>query len=132
MPDASVILADLPDGEEIARGFLENLGHPVVVCHGPAPGTLCPILATDHCPKVESAHGVIFALDLDRPQHRKILHEYLSVLREDIPVSIVTTPDQADRYRTELAGIHVWTAPPGIGDLDGFASEVEAADLVRG
>lgn len=131
MSDASVILADLPEGEELARGFLEGLGHPVVVCHGPAKGTLCPMLATDECPKVDSAHGVIFALDLDRPQHRAILQRYLSVLREDIPVSVVTSQEQAERYRSQLAGVHVWTAAPGVGDLDGFASEVEAADLTR-
>lgn len=131
MSDASVILADLPEGEELAGEFLESLGHPVVVCHGPAKGALCPILATGECPKVESAHGVIFALDLDRPQHRRILDRYRSILREDIPISVVATPEQADRYRAELAGLHVWRATPGVGELDGFAAGVEAADLTR-
>ncbi|MDP3985072.1 MAG: hypothetical protein Q8Q52_08755 [Acidimicrobiia bacterium] len=129
MPDRSVILVDVPDGESTDVGFLEGLGHTVVVCHGPAHGTLCPILSKDgFCPKAEVAHGVVFRLDLDRPQHRAILQRYKAVLREDVPIRVATTPEQARKYATLLTGVQVWMHEPGTGDMDGFAAEVEAAD----
>ena len=130
MQEPSVILADLPEGVTLDVGFLEDLGHPVVVCHGPGPGKLCPILAGEGCPKAEAAHGVVFALDLGRPQHRKILERYKETLREDIPISVVTDPAMAQRYHALLEDVRVWTSPPGIADLDGLAAEVEAADRV--
>jgi len=64
------------------KEFLERLGHPVLVCHGPDWGRACPIIR-GQCPMVESAHGVIFQLDLDRPQHRVILKRYQESLDVD-------------------------------------------------
>lgn len=131
MPEPSLILADLPEGATLDVGFLEDLGHPVVVCHGPGPGTLCPILTGEGCPKAEAAHGVVFALDLDRPQHRKILETYKATMREDVPISVVVDPEHARHYHDMLEDVTVWTSAPGTADLDGLAAEVEAADRLR-
>ncbi|MFP3915847.1 MAG: hypothetical protein ACLFWM_13290 [Actinomycetota bacterium] len=128
MSEPSVILVDVPEGGTVDVGFLEDLGHPVTICHGPGPGTLCPILTGEGCPKAESAHGIVFALDLDRPQHRKILERYKATLPEDVPIDVVASPDQAQHYHQLLADVRVLTALPGIADLDGLAAEVEAAD----
>lgn len=129
MPEPSVILVDLPEGTTFDVAFLERLDHPVEICHGPAVGRLCPILAGEDCPKVDKAHGVVFELDLDRSQHRAILKKYQERLREEVPIVVVTTPEQAARYAGVLGGVQVWPHAPGTADLDGFAAEVEAADL---
>ena len=131
MTEKSLILVDIPDGQSTDVGFLEGLGHSVVICHGPEPKTLCPILSGVGCPMVEEAHGVVFLLDLDRPQHRAILKQYKAVLREDVPIRVKVKPGQAEKYASLLGGIHTWSDQPGVGDLDGFAAEVEAADLFR-
>lgn len=80
------------------------------------------------CPLADAAHGVTFHLDLDQPQHRAILERYKAVLREDVPIRVATTAEQARRYASLLAGVQVWTHEPGTGDPDGFAAEVEAAE----
>ena len=129
MSEPSVILVDLPEGGTFDVSFLEALDHPVEICHGPEVGSLCPILAGEECPKADRAHGVVFELDLDRSQHRAILEKYQERLREDVPIVVVTTPEQATRYAGVLGGVQVWYHTPGIADLDGFAAEVEAADL---
>lgn len=131
MPEESVILVDIPGGETTDVAFLENLGHTVIVCHGPKPQTLCPILSGAGCPLAESAHGVVFLLDLDRPQHRAILQKYKQVLRDDVPIRVRVTFEQAEQYRDLLKGIQVWSDMPATGDLDGFSAEVEAADQFR-
>jgi len=128
MVDKSVILVDIPEGASIDTKLLEGLGHSVVVCHGPAHGTLCPILSGAGCTVAEGAHGVVFHLDLDRAQHRAILAKYKEQLREDVPIRVVTTPEQAVTYAPLLSGVQTWTKEPAAGDLDGFAAEVEAAD----
>lgn len=121
------ILFDLPEGEEpVDRAFLEGLGHSVKVCHGPPRGTLCPILAGEGCPLVEGAQGIIFELDLDRPQHRAILKEYKTSLRSDIPIRVLARPDQIGRYRHVLAGLRTWMETPVAGDLDAVAAEIES------
>ncbi|HLF61078.1 MAG TPA: hypothetical protein VI980_07875 [Acidimicrobiia bacterium] len=127
-PKESPILFDIPDGSPPDQAFLEQLGHEVVVCNGPAHGTLCPILHGD-CPKVDGAHGIVFELNLDRPQHRAILARYKETTRPDVPIRVVTTQEQALRYSELLKGLKVWTHQPAAGDLDGLAAEVEASDL---
>lgn len=121
------ILFDLPEGEEpVDRAFLEGLGHQVEVCHGPRHGTLCPILSGEGCLLAEGAQGIIFELDLDRPQHRAILNEYKTSLRSDIPIRVLVRPDQARRYPHLLAGLRTWMDTPVAGDLDAVAAEVES------
>lgn len=131
MSEPSMILVDIPGGEVTDIAFLEGLGHPVQICHGPAPKTICPILSGEGCPLAENAHGIVFLLDLDRPQHRAILKKYKESLPEDVPIRVRASRDQATSHRELLTGIQVWTDTPGIGDLDGFAAEVEAADQFR-
>jgi hypothetical protein len=129
-PIDSPILLDIPDGAGAwERDFLEKAGHRVVICHGPAHATLCPILQRGgNCDVVTEAHGIVFSLDLDRPQHRAILKRYQEVIREDVPISVVVPRGQEETYAAELAGVHVWIETATAGQLDGFAAEVEAAD----
>ena len=126
-----MILVDVTGGEEdFDRSFLERTGHTVAVCHGPDHGTLCPMLAGTGCPKVDEAHGIVFVLDLDRPQHRAILHRYREVMRPEVPIRAVVLPGQRERFAGALDGVELWEHAPNAADLDGFAAEVEAADRV--
>lgn len=125
-----VILLDVSpgSGEEFERSFFEKVGHPALVCHGPHEGELCPLLEGKGCEKFESAHGIVFELDLDRPQHRAIVKRYRELGAEGLPIRVATTPEQAAEHAELLAGVEVWTHLPTAADLDGFAAEVEAAD----
>jgi hypothetical protein len=126
----SYVLFDIPNGNSPRdKHFLEQLGHRVMVCPGPASGTLCPILSGDGCELAANAHGIVFELDLDRPQHRSIVRKYKSSLRSDLPIWVVVSPAQAIEYADLLKGIHVLDHAPVAGDLDAFAAEVEAADI---
>jgi hypothetical protein len=126
-----VILLDVSPGEsvELDVSFLERNGHPVLVCHGP--GTkLCPLLGGEGCSKFDTAHGIVFQLDLDRPQHRAIVKRYRDLARPDLPIRVVVAPGQAERYADLLREVEVWTHEPTVAELDGFAAGVEAADRV--
>lgn len=126
------ILFDVPEGEQpIDQQFLERLGHRVMVCHGPETGRLCPILSGEGCQLAEGAHGIVFELDLDRPQHRAILERYKDSLRSDVPIRVVVRPDQITKYAGLLKGLKVLDHVPVAGDLDGLAAEVEASDSYR-
>ena len=126
-----VILLDVTAGSgEFDRDMLERFGHVVKVCHGPAHATLCPLLAGKGCEEFTQAHGVIFELDLDRPQHRAILRRYRELARADVPIRVVTSSEQATRYADDLRGIEVVAHDSTVADLDAFAAEVEAADRV--
>lgn len=130
------ILIDVSAKESVSfeTNFLEGLGHPVLICHGPPHAELCPILARASlgrvCDKLPDAHGVIFELDLDRPQHRAILCRYQEILPEDVPIRAVLKEGQAEKYRDILGGVSVWEHTPTAADLDGFAAEVEAYDRI--
>ena len=124
-----MILVDIAAGEEdFDRSFLERAGHPVVVCHGPDHAALCPMLAGTGCQMVDDAHGIVFVLDLERPQHRAIVKRYREVTRPEVPIRAVVRPGQRDRFAAALEGVELWEHEPTVADLDGFAAEVEAAD----
>ena len=127
-----VLLDVLADDGDFDRSILERLGHPVLTCAGPEVETLCPLLGGHGCEKFEQAHGVVFELDLDRPQHRAIVHRYRELGREDMPIRVVVTPAQQRRYAGLLADVQVWDHLPTVADLDGFAAQVEAVDRDRG
>lgn len=128
-PQGIVLLDVSPGGEEsFDVSFLERTEHPVMVCHGPAVDELCPLLGGQGCPKFEAAHGIVFKLDLDQPQHRAILRRYRELARADLPIRVVVAPAQAARYRDLLADVEIWLHEPTAADLDGFAAGVEAAD----
>lgn len=131
MTDFSGLILDVTHTDAAPdREFLEHLGHPVLVCHGPAWGRACPIIK-GNCPMVDAAHGVIFQLDLDRPQHRVILKRYQEVLDDDVPIVAVVQPGQEERYPDVLRGCRVWTDGPTVAGLDGLAALVETADELR-
>jgi len=122
-----VILDVTPADGEFDRSFLERLGHPVLVCHGPEMGHVCPILKGS-CEMVDSAHGVVFQLDLERPQHRSILKRYQEVVSDDTPIVAVVGEGQKAKYGDLLSGVLVWEGEPNAAELDGFAAAVEAVD----
>ncbi len=122
------VLLDVPaGGGAFDRSLLERFGHPVHVCGGPEPGERCPLLGREGCEPFRQAHGIIFELDLDEPQHVAILLRYHE-LAPDVPIRVVCRPDQAETYRELLAPFETWTHYLTAADLDGFAAEVEAAD----
>lgn len=126
---SSYVLFDIPTGESpVDSEFLVRLGHPVEVCHGPGGDHGCPLIEGKGCPLAENAHGVVFELDLDRPDHREILSKYKTDLREDVPIRVSVRPGQEKEYARLLQGVKVWTHTPVAGDLDAFAAEVEAAE----
>lgn len=126
------VLFDIPTGDKpVDSEFLVRLGHPVEVCHGPGGEHACPLVEGKSCPLAENAHGVVFELDLDRPEHRDILSKYESGLREDVPIRVAVRPGQEHEYAELLKGVKVWTHTPVAGDLDAFAAEVEAAEDLR-
>ncbi|HEX9644348.1 MAG TPA: hypothetical protein VGC11_10160 [Acidimicrobiia bacterium] len=128
-PEYGVIL-DVSAGEAaFDREFLERNGHPVLVCHGPE-STTCPILE-GRCDKLDQAHGVVFQLDLDRPEHRAVLRRYQQVVAPDVPLWAAVRPGQDVAYQELLAGVHVVVGEPGAADLDALAALVEAADDTR-
>lgn len=129
-PREGMILLDVAAGgdEAFETGFLEKTGHPVVVCHGPADAEICPLLRGDGCAEFDHAHGIVYELDLDREQHRDIVQRYRQLATEGLPIRIVVTAEQADRYHDMLRDFEVWTRLPTVADLDGLAAEVEAAD----
>ena len=129
--DASegMILLDMASGRDaFDEELLERFGHVVKVCHGPDHGALCPLLAGTGCEIFENAHGVLFELDLDRPQHRAILRRYRDLARPEVPIRAIVTADQAARYADQFHDVEMLTHDPTVADLDGFAAEVEAAD----
>jgi len=129
MDIGGVVLLDTgsaPD-EAFDASFLERNGHPVVACHGPGPAGTCPLLGEEGCEMFGRAHGVVFQLDLDNPQHRAILERYRD-LRPDLPIRVVARDDQVNRFGELLAGFEVLVHDPTAADLDGFAAEIEAAD----
>ena len=78
----------------------------MLVCHGPEIGHLCPILK-DGCEMVTSAHGIVYQLDLERPQHRAILKRAQEVVPEDTPLVAVVREGQKRKFHDLLHGIHV-------------------------
>jgi hypothetical protein len=133
-PRCGAILIDASEDTDVDfdRAFLKRLGHPVVICHGPPHGELCPILRGSGCPLVDAVHGIIFEFDLERPQHRAILRKCRERVVEDVPIEVIVRPGQDVEYADLLAGVKVWTRPMSAGELDGFAAEVEAYDRVAG
>ena len=131
MKDMNGLILDVtPVDDPIDKKLLEQMGHPVLVCHGPEWGHACPIIKGE-CGMVTSAHGIIFQLDLDRPQHRVILKRYQEVIADDVPLVAVVKTGQAEKYAEILQGVQVWTGAPTVAELDGFAAQTETADELR-
>ncbi|MDH3498898.1 MAG: hypothetical protein OEM97_02140 [Acidimicrobiia bacterium] len=129
----ALIHFDVPHGDrEQHASLMERLGHPSTVCHGPGNEGICPILEEEgQCPLINEAHGVVFEFDLDTDRHREILTRYLEVIDPDVPVRVVVEPEVYERHKDLLQGVEVWNHEPTVGELDGFAARVEAADKAR-
>jgi hypothetical protein len=107
--------------------ILEDMGHKVMVCHGPTHDSPCPVLIEGgSCDLVEAAHGVVFELDLDKEEHRNILRRYKELVVPDIPMRVVLEEGQAEKYAELLGGVEVWNHQPSAAELDAFSSRVEA------
>ena len=131
MKDKSGLILDVtPYDEPLDKELLEQMGHPVQVCHGPDWGHVCPIV-TGNCTMVDSAHGIVFRLNLDRPVHRVILKRYQEAVNDDVPLAVVVAPGQEEEYADILTDVHVWVGEPTVAELDGFAAQTEAADELR-
>lgn len=106
--------------------FYENLEFPVEACCGPDTEGGCPLLRGEPCPKIETADGVIFQLDLDKADHRRLLAHYVQFFEgQGVPIRVVVTPEQKQKWAKLLSLVEVWTQPVSVSKLDGFASEVE-------
>jgi hypothetical protein len=122
-----VLLDVLPGVDsDFDESFLARNGLSVSVCSGPGDSESCPLVEGHGCRKFEEANGVVFALDLDRLEHRAVIERYQELARDGTPIRVVLSPEQADRYRDELKGVEVWTHEPTAAELDGFAARIEA------
>ena len=123
----SVILDVNPDPDALhwEEDWLERQDVDVVRCGGPhAPGD-CPLLEGKACGKIAKADGILFQLNLERPDHRQILKTYSEML--DIPIRAVVSEADRDQYRDLLTEVEVVTPPMGPAGLDAFAAEVESS-----
>jgi len=124
------ILLVVPDGDDgFTASFLERSGHPVTTCHGPRPGSACPLVHGDGCAWYEGAHGIVFALDLSLPDHRAILGTYARAAKatgRDLPMRAVVPPGSPLPPGPD--DVLTWAGEPSVSELDGFAALVEAAD----
>lgn len=128
MEKTPVILIDNPDQKSMEReaDFYRKLGHPVELCIGPGKELGCPLIRGEQCALVENADGVIFQLDLDVAENRRVLSKYITYFDElGVPIRVVVTPEQKLRWAKLLSLVEVWTTPVTVGKLDGFSSEVE-------
>jgi hypothetical protein len=125
-----IILLDAPDDDDRAfdASLFERWEHPVEVCTGPDVKAVCPLLGGSGCPKYDAAHGIVVKLDLERAQHRAIVRRYRELGRNDLPIRVMCTSEQAQRYASWLRDIEVWDHEPTTADLEGFTAEVEAID----
>ena len=113
-----------PAALEWEQEWLTRSGLPVVTCCGPETQGGCPLLQNRRCPKIDGADGVIFQLDLDRPEHRGILSAYTREL--EVPIRVVALAAQQGRWADLLQSVELFTPPVGPAKLDAFAAEVAA------
>lgn len=113
-----------PEALDWEQDFLGRLEIPVTKCCGPDTRDGCPLLGGEPCVKLEGADGVLFQLDLDRTDHRQLLAKYVRQL--DVPIRVVATPEQKERWARLLRHVEVFVPPLGPAKLDAFAAEVES------
>ena len=106
------------------QDFLIRIETSVITCCGPDRQGGCPLLRGEPCAKIEAADGVLFQLNLDRAEHRRILAKYVRLL--DVPIRVVVSPEQRLRWAHLLEDVEVFTPPIGPAKLDALAAEVES------
>ena len=109
------------------QGFPRAFGTPSLGLSWAGMGSCVP----DHQGRLSGGGGLIFQLDLDRPQHRVILKRYQDGIADDVPIAAVVKPGQEELYADLLRGVQVWSEEPTVAELDGFAALVEASDELR-
>jgi hypothetical protein len=114
-----------PEALEWEQEWLTRMGFPVIPCCGPERQGGCPILGNGRCKRIDEADGVIFQLDLDRAEHRRILTQYIRQLY--VPIRVVATRDQQARWAHLLQFVKVFNPPVGRGTLDAFTAEVTSS-----
>ena len=121
-----VILDVNPDPEALdwEQDFLTRIETSVIGCCGPDRVGGCPLLVDKPCAKIEAADGVLFQLDLDRAEHRRLLAKYVRLL--DVPIRVVVSAEQQVRWAHLLDLVEVFTPPIGPAKLDAFVAEVES------
>lgn len=121
-----VILDVNPDPEALdwEQDFLTRIETSVIGCCGPDRVGGCPLLEDKPCAKIEAADGVLFQLDLDRTEHRRLLAKYVRLL--DVPIRVVVSAEQQVRWARLLDLVEVFTPSIGPAKLDAFAAEVES------
>jgi hypothetical protein len=127
---AGLILLVVPEGtDDFTASVLQKLDHTVLTCHGPRPGTDCPLVHGQGCEWFADAHGIVFSLDLARPAHRAVLEAYDRMAADagrDVPIRVVLP--RGATLPSAFRNLTTWDGEPSVADLDGFAALVEAID----
>lgn len=104
-----VVIENPDDGAARAQmEALEAEGLSVRRCGGPdATGDLgCPVLREERCPLIEAADVVVHDLDLDDPEHRRVLTG-LRVTHPEVPVVLEVPQSTARQHADVLQGVAV-------------------------
>ena len=132
-PDSGTVLLVVPeDADHFTASVLEKLEHRVITCHGPTRSQHCPLVHGQGCAWYNEAHGVVFALDLRRPEHVAIVRHYEDLadrLGRELPIRVIV-PAGSDAP-SRLGDVPTWYGDPTVAQLDGFAALVEATDRSR-
>jgi hypothetical protein len=113
-----------PDALDWEEDLLARFDISTIGCCGPDARGGCPLLSNQPCAKIDAADGVLFQLDLDRFEHRRILTKYMQQL--SVPIRVVVTQEQRERWARFLAPVEVFVPPIGPAKLDALAAEVES------
>ena len=132
-PESGTVLLVVPeDADQFTACILQKLEHRVITCHGPTGRHDCPLVHGQGCAWYNEAHGVVFALDLRRPEHVAIVRHYEDLadrLGRELPIRVIV-PAGSDAP-SRLGDVPTWYGDPTVAQLDGFAALVEATDRSR-
>lgn len=110
MSSASMIVVDLPAGERVDEELLAGLDGPVLVCHG-VTGEACHT-SDGRCGLSNHSHGVVFEVDLENPAHISVLLGYREHIGVGVPIRVLVSREQAERFSSHLEGFELWTEGP--------------------
>ena len=124
------VLLEVPDEARACAlwGVLADAGCEVSWCPGPsaeAP-SWCPMLGGRRCCLVESADLVLFGLDLDDDDGRRVLSG-LRALHHDATIVVEADADQVQRRADALAGCRVLSRRQVVRSLPDLACTVAVA-----
>jgi hypothetical protein len=125
----AVLLVVPEDADHFTASILEKLEHRVITCHGPTSSRHCPLVHGQGCAWYNEAHGIVFALDLRRPEHVAIISHYERLAASagrELPIRVIVPAGSDAPVR--LGDVPTWYGDPTVAQLDGFAALVEATD----